>query len=375
MMMLRFGKADCSYGFVAVILFVVNLSMACGRSGMLPGPDEEGEGVSGTNGPDSPTGGGGRSGGTIAASLGGAGAGGSSKVSSSGGASASSISASKPFGGGSGGSGGASTVLISSTKPFAGAGAIGGASSAVGGVSVLAGSKASGGAVGGVSVLAGSKASGGAVGGVSALAGSKASGGASAIGGSTSTLSCTDAKVCGGDVVGTWNVTSSCLTVSGQMDISTSGLGCSRAAVDGSLQTTGMWIAKPNGVYSDKTITSGNLQISLPASCLKVSGTTIRCKDALVAFMSLGFRSITCNDATGGGCTCPAVIQQSGSMGVISPNPWTSGVYETNGNTMVIDSTNRYSYCVSGTQMTLTPQGKNPPTTGAIVFQKAALQE
>jgi hypothetical protein len=331
-----FGKSDHSKGFVTAILLTVSLWMACGRSGML-GPDEVEEGTGGAGGAITSSGAGGRSSGSFPASLGGARAGGSSSL--NGGASAASVGGSKPVGsGGAGGSGGARSVVFSSTQPMAGASVTGGAASVVGGVS--------------------------------AVAGSKSSGGTSAIGGSTSTVSCADAKSCGGDVVGTWNVTSSCLTVSGQMDLSAFGLDCSRATVTGSLQTSGMWIARASGAFSDKTTTSGTLSFSLPMSCLKLPGTAHRCEDMSSTLASLGYTSISCIDPKGAGCLCRAEIKQLGSMGIISLGPWTSGVYETTGNVLVIDSSNRYGYCVSGTQMTLTPQGENPPTTGAIVFQK-----
>ena len=52
-------------------------------------------------------------------------------------------------------------------------------------------------------------------------------------------LNCTNVAPCGGSVVGTWNVTSSCLKLSGDMDMSLASLGCPTVPVNGSLQTTG----------------------------------------------------------------------------------------------------------------------------------------
>src|SRR6185295_8560576 len=54
-------------------------------------------------------------------------------------------------------------------------------------------------------------------GGPRAGAGAGGTGGASGTGGN---LSCTNVARCGGSVVGTWDVTSSCLKLSGDMDIS-----------------------------------------------------------------------------------------------------------------------------------------------------------
>jgi hypothetical protein len=51
---------------------------------------------------------------------------------------------------------------------------------------------------------------------------------------------------------------------------------------------------------------------------------------------------------------------------VVSASASTSGNYSTSGNTLTIDSSTPYSYCVSGGKLTLTPQA---PTTGTIVLQ------
>jgi hypothetical protein len=47
-----------------------------------------------------------------------------------------------------------------------------------------------------------------------------------------------------------------------------------------------------------------------------------------------------------------------------------SGNYAKSGNTLTIDGMTPYSYCVSGSNMTWTPQTTSPTTTGTIVFQK-----
>ena len=52
---------------------------------------------------------------------------------------------------------------------------------------------------------------------------------------------------CGGRVIGTWNVTSSCLTLSGDMDVTLASLGCKTVPVTGSLHVTGTWIANATG--------------------------------------------------------------------------------------------------------------------------------
>ena len=84
----------------------------------------------------------------------------------------------------------------------------------------------------------------------------------------------------------------------------------------------------------------------------------------------IGFTSVTCTDATGGGCNCTATIQQTGGIGVLTSDPQTSGNYTTSNNVVTADDSANYSYCVSGSTMTWTPQTTNPGTTGTIVRQK-----
>lgn len=357
-------------GVFVTMLFAVSWSTGCGRSDLLAGPDDEPVNAGGAIS-TAVSSAGGRSGVAISSSQAGAGGG-------DGGAAYSSTLGSTPLGGsaGFGGNGGSSPLSSSSTKPVAGA--IGGS----GGLSALAGSKTSGGAgaiggSGGLSALAGSKTSGGAgaiggssgaTGGVSALAGTKASGGASATGGSA--VRCSEAKGCGGDVVGTWNVTGSCLSATGQVDLSMLGLSCKSVSIDESLNVTGTWVAMADGTYADKTTTKGSVQFAVPASCLRLSGTTVSCSIVAPVFEALGYGSTTCKDAAGGGCSCATTVNQIGGLGVISESAPTRGAYKTSGNVLAIDGTSRYAYCASATQLTLSPQGTNPPTTGSIVFQK-----
>ena len=183
-------------------------------------------------------------------------------------------------------------------------------------------------------------------------------------------MSCSSVTPCGGDVVGTWTVASSCLKVTGQADMSVVGLGCTSAPVTGSLLVTGTWIANANGTYSDNTTTSGTEQITLPASCLQLSGTTTTCERIFGVLQGLGYDSVSCTSAASGGCTCPAIVKQTGGLGVLSSDPLTSGNYKTSGNVVTTDDGRQYSYCVSGNKMTWTPQGTSPTTTGTITFQK-----
>jgi hypothetical protein len=178
-------------------------------------------------------------------------------------------------------------------------------------------------------------------------------------------------------VVGTWSVQSStCLTVAGQLDMSSLGIDCKSAPITGgSLQVTGTWTANTDGTYSDNTTTTGDVQVQLPDTCKKVSGTTTTC-DALSrsAFSSLGYASATCTDAVDGGCACQAHVNQTGGIGVLNVMATTGAEYTTSGTTLSIsDGRNQitYDYCATGNTLTLHPTWtKTGTTTGTIVLQK-----
>ena len=209
------------------------------------------------------------------------------------------------------------------------------------------------------------------------------SGGSSSTGtaGTTGTggtgTSCPNVTACGGSVVGTWNVTSSCLKLSAtNLDISMAGLdpsACLNVTATGTIDVSGTWTANANGTYTDATSTMGTVTMELPAGCLRLSGTTITCDGISRPLEGLGFTSATCVPAaSGGGCTCTGIIQHPGSFGLPHVDPQTMGGYETANNMLTTDAvpTVKYAYCVSGNTLTMTPQSANPAITGTVVFQK-----
>src|SRR6185503_2122026 len=80
--------------------------------------------------------------------------------------------------------------------------------------------------------------------------------------------SCSSVNGCGGSVVGAWTVSSSCLKLSGEMDVSILSLSCPTVPVTGSLTTTGSFVANADGTYVDNTTTTGSVTFPLAASCL-----------------------------------------------------------------------------------------------------------
>jgi len=221
---------------------------------------------------------------------------------------------------------------------------------------------------GGSAATTGSSGSGGG-----GAAGQVASGGTTGTAGSAS-HACTAGAACGGDALGKWTVSSSCLSVSGQLDLSVVGTGpdCKSTAVTGTLQITGDVIFNGDGSYTDETVTSGTEQFSLGPACLSISSTPVTCSGAANLLSVLGYSSLTCTQA-GNGCNCAGTVQQTGGLAVVSVSPMTSGTYTNQNATLSLSSypsDAKYSYCRSDKQLTLTAQGPSP-TTGTITFEQS----
>jgi hypothetical protein len=205
--------------------------------------------------------------------------------------------------------------------------------------------------------------------------GAAGSSGSGTGGGSGGTGICSNGSACGGSVIGTWTVASSCLSLgSANLDITNAGLdprSCNNVTLSGTLDVTGTWTANADGTYVDGTTTTGSAHIVLPAGCLMISGTTTTCARVGSPLSGLGFSDVTCTDAAGGGCDCTATVQQSGTPGVMSVNASASGNYTASGNMVTLDGAIQYASCVSGNMMTWTPQTTSPVTSGSVVFQKS----
>lgn len=260
-----------------------------------------------------------------------------------------------------------------SSGPSGGGGSTGGsggtAAGGSGGVTPSGGSSTSGGATG----KGGSSASGG----VTGKGGSSASGGVTGKGGTTAagggggggSTTCTDVAPCGGGVVATWTVTSSCLNVSGELDMQALfSLSCATGTVTGTLAVTGTWTAKADGTFVDDTTTTGDAQLTLPPECKILSMAPVTC-DRIGSVMAGGYYDkVTCvDDPVGKGCTCTTTVKHTGSMGLVTSDPQTSGNYTTASNTITItQDDSQYSYCVSGNKLTVTPRGASATMTGVL---------
>jgi hypothetical protein len=271
------------------------------------------------------------------------------------------------------------------------------------GASAMAGTSATGGSVAGnpasrSSSVAGQPGPGGTstggrltvagttsiIGGSGGTSKSAASGGSSSSGGG----SCTEVTACGGDVVGTWEVKSQCLTFDGQADIAYLGLTCvpDVASIKGSLKVTGKLTLGSDGKYKDATTTTGSEVWQLDKSCLILSGTKVNCASIGTTFegalKGFGYESMDCTDASsGGGCTCADTINtdatdgRPGGMGILYNDATTKGVYKTNGNKLTLGELS-YTYCVKGNEMTVSPipiENSATPYNGTIVMSRSVV--
>src|SRR5882724_10705954 len=120
--------------------------------------------------------------------------------------------------------------------------------------------------------------------------------------GGSSGGTCANAAACGGAIVGMWKITSSCVTVdiSGMMNMDCPGETLSASSVT----ITGAVTYNADMTYSANSKMTGDVVITVPASCLSQEGGTVTCDEltqALQASMASMFQSANCVGA-GSGC-------------------------------------------------------------------------
>lgn len=196
-------------------------------------------------------------------------------------------------------------------------------------------------------------------------------GGASGSGGTGGAApTCDGITPCAGSVVGSWTVTSSCLALSGDMDVTIASLGCKSIPISGSLKVTGGWIAKSDGTYVDNTATTGTITFPLDRKCWSVSSVAVSCDRAGGAIVPLGWKTVSCVVDASDHCNCTATADLKGGMGVVSPYASTSGDYTASGTTLNVDDHAEYSTCASDSTLKVSPKPGLLPITGSITFQK-----
>ena len=156
------------------------------------------------------------------------------------------------------------------------------------------------------------------------------------------------AAACGGDVTGTWKVTSACLTTSG----SPLGMDCPQATASVSrLNVSGTVAYMANMTYTSNVSIGGQVEITIPSSCLTFNGITATCAQlqaAIAADPSSGVQSCT---SAGSGCTCVSTVDPS--------NKSETGTWSTAANVLTETATGgqpgQSDYCVKGSTLTIAP--------------------
>jgi len=200
----------------------------------------------------------------------------------------------------------------------------------------------------------------------SSAAGATSMGGSAPGGGGSNPGACSSVTACGGDLVGSWTVSSSCLTLSGNMDISILGLGCPAVPVTGTVKTAGTFIANADGTYTDNTTTMGTATFPLAPACLSISSVPRTCDRLSDIFKVLGWKTSVCVD-TNGQCNCSVTVDRPYGMGFVSDAAVAHGNYTTPNNTLTIDDVS-YAYCATSDTLTLTP--KMSSLSGTVVLSK-----
>ena len=186
---------------------------------------------------------------------------------------------------------------------------------------------------------------------------------AGACGSSGSSETCGSAQTCGGDLVGTWKVTSSCLSAAPEAF----GVeGCPMAPTDLSkLVLGGTGTFKADKTEEIVETFSGTVTISFPSSCIAWSGTPPDCSQVTSRLTASAsepnsfFSAATCK-AGGGGCVCDLTVRPVSMTKNMTYATAGAVLTETESDGTVSQST----YCVSGKTLTQHTDGKMMGTEG-----------
>jgi hypothetical protein len=127
-------------------------------------------------------------------------------------------------------------------------------------------------------------------------------------------------------------------------------------------------VANADGTYTDNTTTIGSVSFPLAASCLSISSVPVTCEKAGTIFPALGWTNSTCT-TTNGQCNCSLSTNQPGGLGLVSDLITPQGMYTTATSTLTTGDVS-YSYCASGSTLTLTPQ-MSSSLAGTVVLTRA----
>jgi hypothetical protein len=165
----------------------------------------------------------------------------------------------------------------------------------------------------------------------------------------SSGATCSNTAACGGDIVGTWTITSSCVSASASMVQSA----CATATASSSNATiNGNVTYNADGSYTSTATLNGSVRVDLPQSCLTTDGVTITCAQVNQAFQSNPTPGVSLSCTGTSGCTCSETITNEMSS--------ETGTYTTTAAGLLTETptggtASQTDYCVKGTTMTQSP--------------------
>lgn len=190
--------------------------------------------------------------------------------------------------------------------------------------------------------------------------------------------SCSTGAICGGNPVGMWTITSSCIN-------STLQWGTSCPVTDQmSIQISGTLTIGSDSTFAESELSTGTQDVTFPTSCLTQSGATCEQNGSSIAPAAGSTPSgpvlMTCvTSGTECHCTKPPTTPAT-----TTPTN-TSGTYSVQGSSIAFTSgtstawsTDQFSFCVSGNQLTLTAPllvgdagtGESVTETGNVVYTR-----
>jgi hypothetical protein len=163
---------------------------------------------------------------------------------------------------------------------------------------------------------------------------------------------CGNTAACGGNVVGTWTITSSCVSASASM-VDT---GCPTATASASnLTIDGSFTYNADGSYTSTASVSGSVRVSLPQSCLTSNGVTITCDQVNQALQNDPTAGVTLSCTGSLSCTCTETISNETSTETGTYTTAAGVVTQTPAGGTASES----DYCVKGTTMTQSPHASS----------------
>ena len=177
-------------------------------------------------------------------------------------------------------------------------------------------------------------------------------------GGNDGGSACPSVSPCGGDLVGTWQVTQACL--SGTEDLNST---CPGASATITSSFTGTVIYNSNNTYTSMVTGGGTTHFHYPGACLPAGYT---CTQFSQLLMSVGsYSSVNCATDAASVCNCDAVTASLPTD--------ESGTYTSSGVTVTTvhsGSTSIGQYCIQGNVMYQMETPRDGGATEVVVLRR-----